>query len=223
MHPAHPGGHRRPPRARTIAAGHRPVQPSPIPVQAAAVRRRSPGYDTARETTRTNIVAVHIEASLCQGVRPVFLRVCEVSFGLCVLASGSWPGAFLAAECGRRLAAPPGRSSSLRCGRSTWTRGFAGGDGTAAAGERPGVPGELAAVVVWWRGPGVAFPKSRSLGCKPAALASEPFPGCPPGSFPRAAARRAPACRQAKMALLTCRFSDRSASFGVLPPASFLS
>src|ERR1700748_1608168 len=46
----------------------------------------------------------HIEASLCQG------------------AGAGFPVAFLAAECGRRLAARPGRSSSLRCGRSTLTR-----------------------------------------------------------------------------------------------------
>jgi len=30
-------------------------------------------------------------------------------------------------------------------------------------------------------GPGVACPKSRRLGCKPAALEPEPFPDCPPG------------------------------------------
>jgi hypothetical protein len=80
-----------------------------------------------------------------------------------------------------------------------------------------------AAVVVWWRDPGVAFPKSRCPGCKPAALESEPFPGCPPGFPARAAARRASARRREKMALLTCRFSERMASFGVLPSASFLS
>jgi septal ring factor EnvC (AmiA/AmiB activator) len=34
---------------------------------------------------------------LCQGVRPIFLWVCGVSFGLCVLTSGSSPGAFLTA------------------------------------------------------------------------------------------------------------------------------
>jgi hypothetical protein len=41
-------------------------------------------------------------------------------------------------------------------------------------------------------GPGVAGPKSRCSGCEPAALATEPFPGCPPGP---AAARRASAFR----------------------------
>jgi hypothetical protein len=69
----------------------------------------------------------------------------------------------------------------------------------------------------------VACPKSRCLGCKPAALAIEPFPCCPPGSPALAGACRAPACRQPKMALLTCRFSARRASLGVLPSASFLS
>jgi hypothetical protein len=41
-------------------------------------------------------------------------------------------------------------------------------------------------------GPGVAWPKSRRPGCKPAALATESFPGCPPGplSLAAAAARR---------------------------------
>jgi len=47
-------------------------------------------------------------------------------------------------------------------------------------------------------GPGVACPKSRSSGCEPAALETEPFPGCPPGLL--AAARRVSACRRAKMA-----------------------
>ena len=32
-------------------------------------------------------------------------------------------------------------------------------------------------------GPGVAGPKSWRSGCEPAALESEPFPGCPPGPF----------------------------------------
>jgi len=41
-----------------------------------------------------------------------------------------------------------------------------------------------------------------------------PAAGCgPPAS----------ACRQANMALLTCRFSERRASFGLWPSASFLS
>src|SRR6266566_6882120 len=70
---------------------------------------------------------------------------------------------------------------------------------------------------------GVACPKSRCPGCNPAAQATESFPGCPPGPPARTAARRASACRQAKMALLTCRFNARRASLGVLPPASFLS
>jgi hypothetical protein len=73
-------------------------------------------------------------------------------------------------------------------------------------------------------GPGVACPKSRRAGCEPAALDAEWFPGCPPGLFgPAAAARRASACRQAKIASLICRFSARSASLPVLPSASFLS
>src|SRR6202035_1091295 len=130
-----------------------------------------------------------------------------------------WSLAFLAAECGRRLAAPPGRSSSLRCGRSTWTRGGAGGR-LAAIEEWPALPrapagpgaGVAAVVVVWGPGPGVACPQSRCLGCEPAALATESFPCCPPGPFARAATRRASAWRQAKMALLTCRFSARRAS-----------
>src|SRR5215470_20365241 len=72
------------------------------------------------------------------------------------------------------------------------------------------------------RGPGVAWPKSRCLGCEPAALATESFPGCPPGPLPLAApaARRASAWRRAKMALLIRRLRARSASLGVLPSAS---
>jgi hypothetical protein len=67
------------------------------------------------------------EASLRQGVPSVLFAACEVPFGRCVFTREPWPLALLAAECGRRLAAPPGRSSSLRCGRSTWTCGCAGG------------------------------------------------------------------------------------------------
>jgi hypothetical protein len=70
--------------------------------------------------------------------------------------------AFLAAEYGRRLAAPPGRSSSLRCGRSTWTCGFADGK-VAAIEECPALPGILAAAVVWWRGLGVACPATSHI------------------------------------------------------------
>jgi hypothetical protein len=33
----------------------------------------------------------------------------------------------------------------------------------------------------WWQGPGVAWPKSRCLGCEPATRAVESFPCCPPG------------------------------------------
>ena len=73
-------------------------------------------------------------------------------------------------------------------------------------------------------GPGVACPKRRCSGFEPAALDEEWFPGCPPGLLPAAAAaRRASACRRAKMASLIWCWSARSASFGVLPSASFLS
>jgi hypothetical protein len=70
-------------------------------------------------------------------------------------------GAFLVAENGRRLAAPPGRSSSLRRGRSTWRCGFAGGK-VAAIEECPALPLIPAAAVVWWRGPGVACSRTRA-------------------------------------------------------------
>ena len=40
-------------------------------------------------------------------------------------------------------------------------------------------------------GPGVACPKSRCLGCEPAALATESFPGCPPGPWALRTAARA--------------------------------
>src|SRR5689334_15569381 len=90
------------------------------------------------------------KASLCQGILPVFFAAFEVAL------RGLWLGgrglrAFPAAEYDRRLAAPPGRSSSLRCGRSTWTCGVAG-DEVAATGECPALPGRLAAVVGWWPG-----------------------------------------------------------------------
>jgi len=78
------------------------------------------------------------------------------------------------AECGRRLA----------------------GGWIAAIEEGPPLPrldgasaGVPSVAVVWWPGPGVAFPKSRSLGCKPAALVTESFRCCPPG--PRCVLRHA--------------------------------
>jgi hypothetical protein len=43
--------------------------------------------------------------------------------------------------------------------------------------------GELAGIGSVVPGPGVAWPKSRCLGCEPAALATESFPCCPPGLF----------------------------------------
>jgi len=101
-------------------------------------------------------------ASLCQGFPLAFFAGCEVPFGRCVLASGSWPGAFLAADGGRRLAG--GRMAAIE----EWP----------ALLPAAGLP---AVVVVWWPGPGVACPKSRPAGCKPAALEQESFPGCPPG------------------------------------------
>jgi len=44
-----------------------------------------------------------------------------VAFGRCGVAPERVFPAFLVIECGRRLDAPPGRSSSLRCRRSTGT------------------------------------------------------------------------------------------------------
>ncbi len=85
------------------------------------------------------------------------------------------------------------------------------------------VPGLGASVVGWWPGPGVAWPKSRLLGCDPAALAAQSFPYCPPGSLTWAWARWASARSREKTASLTCRLSARRASLRVLPSASFLS
>ena len=48
---------------------------------------------------------------------------------------------------------------------------------SAGLGERPSVAAGRMVVA----GPGVAWPKSRCSGCEPAALATESFPGCPPG------------------------------------------
>src|SRR6185312_4110011 len=72
-------------------------------------------------------------------------------------------------------------------------------------------------------GPGSGLFEEPVAGLQSGRAATESFPCCPPGPLARAAARRAPACRQAKMALLTCRLSARRASLGVLPSASFLS
>src|SRR6516165_4981939 len=138
---------------------------------------------TTRKSNRT-------KASLRQGVPSVLFAACEVPFGRCAFSGNFWPRAFLAAEYGRCLAAPPGRSSSLRCGRSTWTCGVADGR-VAAIEEWPALPRALAGpgaglaaeVVGWAPGPGVACPKSRCLGCEPAAQAAESFPCCPPGPF----------------------------------------
>jgi hypothetical protein len=99
------------------------------------------------------------ESSLCQGVAAVFLAACEVVFGRCGFTSGVGTGPSPPRKYGRRLGAPPGRSSSLRCGRSTWICGLAGGR-VAAAGECLALPWLRAVVVGWWAGPGVACPKS---------------------------------------------------------------
>jgi hypothetical protein len=95
-------------------------------------------------------------------------------------------------------------------------------DGSEAGRERGA--GSAAGVVGCVAGPGVACPKSRWPGCEPAALDAEWFPGCRPGLLAwAAAARRASACRQAKVASLICRFRQCRASLPVLPSASFLS
>jgi hypothetical protein len=66
--------------------------------------------------------------------------------------------------------------------------------------------------VWWWQAPGVACPKSRCAGCEPAALETERFPGCPPGSLMRAAvACRASATSAARIVSLIRRLSARSA------------
>src|SRR5690348_5446807 len=83
-----------------------------------------------------------------------------------------------------------------------------GGEDTSAV-----VPGRMVV-----SGPGVAGPKSWRSGCELAALESEPFPGCPPGPFVlAAAASRASALSRAKMASLTLRLRDLSASLWVFP------
>ena len=62
-------------------------------------------------------------------------------------------------------------------------------------------------------------------GCEPAALATESFPGCPPGpalsadAAVVAAARRASATMAVQRASLMRRLRERSASLGVLPSA----
>ena len=98
------------------------------------------------------------------------------------------------------------------------------GPGCSLARDGSGAGKGAVRVIGWVAGPGVACPKSRWSGCERAALAAEWFPGCPPGLLAAAAAaRRASSCRQLKMASLIWRLSARSASFGVLPSASFLS
>jgi hypothetical protein len=169
------------------------------------------------------------KASLCQGLRRCSSRSVKCPSGAVVLAVilDPWPSSRPGvAVVLRRLqvvrprcaaGAPPGPAAAPAAG---WQRPGNGQPcrGHGRAGRR--VAGRSRRVVT---GPGVACPKSRCLGCNPAALATESFPGCPPGPLARAAARWASACRQARMALLTCRFSERGASLPVLPSASFLS
>jgi hypothetical protein len=111
-------------------------------------------------------------------------------------------------------------------------------------------PGPAASPAAGWQRPGNGRPclrrwQARALGCLPrsqggdqarewlvrragAGGASRPrrlqsrSPAALPGPLARAAARPAPACGQAKMALLICRFSERRASSGVLPSAGSL-
>jgi hypothetical protein len=71
-------------------------------------------------------------------------------------------------------------------------------------------------------GPGVAAPKSRCPGCKPAALASVSFPGCPPGPVSWAAAVAASA-QPPVDAVADAPLEGAQGFFRVLPSAGFLS
>ena len=104
-----------------------------------------------------------------------------------------------------------------------------GSDGMSADWDSP--PDRMPLCVKGWGwarvvgcglGRGVACPKSRLLGCDPAALVAESFPYCPPGSLAWTWVRRASIRRRVKTASLTCRLRARRASRWVLPSASFL-
>ena len=71
-------------------------------------------------------------------------------------------------------------------------------------------------------GPGSGLSEEPVPGVRSGRAGDRVVPLLPSRALGTAAARRASACRQAKMALLICRFSERRASFGVLPSASFL-
>src|SRR5262245_8832256 len=115
-----------------------PPQPAPpAPTRLAGAQNAHTWRPFA--SPQTHAKTAPSESSLCQEVAVVFLAACGMAFGGCGFTGGRGPGAFPAAEYGRRLAAPPGRSSSLRCGRSAWTCGLAGG-GVAAAGECLALP-----------------------------------------------------------------------------------
>jgi hypothetical protein len=145
---------------RRHAVGKIPMQQPDADVDQPTAMRvsslRSPTSARRRAAIAPTRLPTITKASLCQGVPSVLFAACEVPFGRCVFSRESWPVAFLAAEYGRRLAAPPGRSSSLRCGRSTWTCGVAGGR-VAAIEEWPALSrpragpggGPPVTVVVW--------------------------------------------------------------------------
>jgi hypothetical protein len=101
------------------------------------------GPATAAQLSSPGAVAMTADGGFLIAAREVFRR--------CGVSSGGWPLAFLAAERGRRLAAPPGRSSSLHCGRCTWTCGCAVGT-VAATGEWPALPGAPAGLAGALRG-----------------------------------------------------------------------
>ncbi len=72
-------------------------------------------------------------------------------------------------------------------------------------------------------GPGSGLPEEPVSGVQSGRAGDRVAPRVPSRAPGTRRSTPGAACRQAKMALLTCRFSARRASFGVLPPASFLS
>jgi hypothetical protein len=96
--------------------------------------RGTASYGRAKALITAALDRARSNASLCQGVLAVLLEACEVPFGRCGFTSDLCPMAFPRGRVWPSSCRLPGRSSSLRCGRSAWTCGVAGGK-VAAIGE----------------------------------------------------------------------------------------
>ena len=138
-------------RKQTAASGHRQHAPH-------TKKRPERSIDAPGEAGNLIGSPIQNERLFVSRVPPVFFAARGAAFGGLWLHREAWPQGFLAAEDGRRPAAPPGRSSLLRCGRSTRTCGF-----TDLTGSDRGMPRPAPGTAGWGQiSPGR---QGQALGC----------------------------------------------------------